>query len=249
MSCPYKSFMRISPFAAVLRPLYEFVYPPTCLACENHLKEDERKICSACWSSIRKLTVEDELYRDKLNELTSRGNIAGLASVFHFEKDGTLQTLIHHLKYDDMPRIGIELGKFVGEAIPAMIANVSFTGLVPVPLHPAKERERGYNQSEFICNGISKATGMKIYPRLLKRTRHTQTQTKLNAQERKENVAEAFELNPRHASTVARATFLIVDDIITTGATIDECASVLKAHGADKVFAASVAVPDHAHLP
>jgi predicted amidophosphoribosyltransferase len=93
------------------------------------------------------------------------------------------------------------------------------------------------------------ATGLKVFPHLLKRTRHTQTQTKLNAHERKENVADAFALNGRFDSMVSGASFLIVDDIITTGATIDECAGVLKAHGAENVFAASVAVPDHAHMP
>lgn len=239
----------LSPAISFLRPLYEFVYPPTCLVCENHLDENERTVCSACWSTIRRLSAEDELYRDKLGELKSRGNIDGLASVVVFEKEGTLQTLVHHLKYDDMPSIGIELGQLVGAAIHPMIGEVPFAGVIPVPLHRVKERERGYNQSEFICKGIANVTGLKVFPHLLIRTRHTQTQTKLNAQERKENVAAAFALNSRCRSLVRGSPFLIVDDIITTGATIDECARVLKENGAQKVYAASVAVPDHAHLP
>jgi ComF family protein len=240
----------LSPSLSLFRPLYEFVYPPTCLVCENHPAEDERKICVACWSSIRQLSSDDELYREKLNELKSRGNVAGFASAFHFEKDGTLQKLVHHLKYDDMPSIGVELGKFVAASIPTMIDSTTpICALVPVPLHPTKERERGYNQSEHICRGISKANGAQVLPHLLKRTRHTQTQTTLDARERKENVADAFALNTRFASLVRGANFIIVDDIITTGATIDECARVLKAHGTEKVFAVSVAVPDHTHLP
>lgn len=239
----------LSHWISFLRPMYEFIYPPTCLACEHHLTLEKNNICSTCLASIRPITPEDGLYREKLTELRSRGNVSGLASAFHFEKDGTLQTLIHHLKYDDMPEIGVELGKFVGTTLRSMLGDAAIGGLVPVPLHPAKERERGYNQSEFICKGISKVTGLKVFPHVLRRTRHTQTQTRLNAQERKENVADAFALDSRYARLVNGATFLIVDDIITTGATIDECARVLKENGAARVLAASVAVPDHAHLP
>jgi ComF family protein len=241
-----KAILRIG---FTLRPLYELIYPPTCLACESHLRNDERKICAACWSSIRTLTREDLLYQEKLAEITSRNCISGLASVFHFEKDGTLQNLIHQLKYQGMTGIGFELGKLVAKSLHPMVGDVSITAIVPVPLHPAKERERGFNQSEFICSGINCITGLPVIPHLLKRVRHTRTQTKLNAQERKANVADAFELNGRYASSVSRASFLLVDDIITTGATIVECARVLKDHGAEKIYAASIAVPDHTHLP
>jgi len=239
----------ISATISLLRPLYQFIYPPTCLACEAHLNDDERKICNKCWSSVRRLSRADSLYQEKLGELTSGGYISGLASVFHFEKDGTLQNVVHQLKYNGMTSIGVELGKLVGESLYPMLGDEAITGVVPVPLYPAKERERGYNQSEFIAKGVNNVTGLKVFPHLLKRTRHTKTQTKLNAQERKENVAEAFELNSHHSSLISHSSFLIVDDIITTGATIDECAKVLKEHGAEKIFAASIAVPDHAHLP
>jgi ComF family protein len=189
------------------------------------------------------------LFLEKREQLMSRGNISDLASVFHFEKDGTLQHLIHHLKYNEMTAIGVELGKYVGESLPMFLGEVSITGVVAVPLHPLKEKERGYNQSELICNGIREKTGLKLLPHLLKRTRHTRTQTKLNAHERKENVAEAFQVDSRFASLVRGSTLLIVDDIITTGATIDECARVLREYDAEKIFAASIAVPDHTHLP
>lgn len=239
----------LAPVRLFLRPLYQFIYPPACLACETHLDEDEEKICSVCWSSLRKLSADDSLYQEKLSQLTLGGYISGLASVFHFEKDGTLQNLIHQLKYQEMPSIGFELGKLVAESLQPMLGHVSIAGVIPVPLHPTKERERGYNQSEFIAKGISKVTGLKGFPHLLKRTRHTKTQTQLNSQERKENVADAFEVNSHYVSRISHASFLLVDDIITTGATIQECAKVLKDGGAEKIYAASIAVPDHSHLP
>ena len=232
----------------LLEPLFQLVYPPTCLSCERYLPDTESKICPECCSKIRRLTLDDELYREKLGQLIAKGNISGFASVFHFEKDGVLQALIHQLKYREMTSVGMELGKFVSESLSTMLERISFDALVPVPLHPARERERGYNQSEVICRGMGKAIGIPTC-RMLKRVRHTKTQTKLDAHERKENVAEAFAVNHRYARRVPHGTFLLVDDIITTGATVDECARVLKQHGAAKIFAASIGLPDHTHLP
>ncbi len=237
-----------SSIAAFVRPIYELIYPPTCLACERYLHTPDKRICPECWSRIRRLTPDDELYREKLGQLISKGNISGFASVFHFEKDGVLQALIHQLKYREMTSVGIELGRFVRDSVDPMLGRISFDALVPVPLHPARERERGYNQSEVICRGMGKGIGIPTC-RMLKRVRHTKTQTKLDAHERKENVADAFALNHRYRRRVAGGIFLLVDDIITTGATVDECAKVLKQHGAEKIFAASIGLPDHTHLP
>ena len=239
----------LSRVISILRPLYHFIYPPACFACEKTLDDDEHRICTDCLSTMHRLSVGDALYLEKRAELTARGNISGLASVFHFEKDGTLQDLIHHLKYSEMTAIGVELGKELGNVLSPMLGAVSITGIVPVPLHPLKLRERGYNQSEYICRGIRATTGLPVVPNLLMRVRHTRTQTRLNTQERMENVAKAFELNSRFASLVPGSTFLIVDDIITTGATSNECARVLKHHGAEKIFSGSIAVPDHTHQP
>ncbi len=235
--------------ASVLRPLLQFIYPQTCLACEKILGDADQRICFECLSSIRRLSIDDPLYREKRSQLTSRGNISGLASVFHFEKDGTLQHLVHHLKYNEKTDVGVELGKMLGEMLITMLGTVSFNGIAPVPLHPLKKRERGFNQSEFVCKGVRAVTGVRVMPSILRRVRHTRTQTKLNTLERMENVSDAFELNPRYASVVPQSTFLIVDDIITTGATTNECARVLMECGAKKVFAASIGVPDHTHLP
>ncbi|MBI5472840.1 MAG: ComF family protein [Ignavibacteriae bacterium] len=238
----------ITSFTNFVRPAYELIYPPTCLACECHLADITSRICADCWSKIRRLTSGDDLYCEKLNELVAGGNVSGFASAFHFEKDGVLQNLIHQLKYREMTRVGTELGRLIGESLREMLGGVAFDAIVPIPLHPARERERGYNQSEIICRAVSRDIGVPTRS-LLKRIRHTKTQTKLDSRQRKENVAGAFALRRRFARLVDGKMVLLVDDIITTGATVDECARVLKRHGADRVFAASVAVPDHTHLP
>lgn len=236
----------LSPIALALRPLYQFVYPPTCLACNCHLSEDVSRLCSACRGSIRSVAVDDDLFKEMNARLLSGGDIAGLVSAFHFEKEGTLQSLIHQLKYEEMTSVGIELGKQLGAIVKLRFADISKTWLVPVPLHPHKKRERGYNQSDFVAKGISSVTGMDVLPALLKRKKNTKTQTKLNREERKENMNDAFELNSRFRSCVPRSSFILVDDVITTGATIQECARILRQSGAAHVFAASIALADHA---
>lgn len=231
------------------RAVYQLVYPPTCLACAAFLADDDGKICGACRSQIKELSIHDELYREKREQLLQHGHIAGLASRFRFEKDGTLQNLIHQLKYDEMTVIGLEFGRMLAETFPAMLGECTLAGIVPVPLHPVKQRERGYNQSLYIARGISERTGIVVLPNLLRRTRHTRSQTKLNADERRVNVAEAFAVNRRSRFPIGGSTLLLVDDIITTGATIVECAKALKAAGARRVFAASLAIPDTSHMP
>ncbi len=199
-------------------------------------------MCSACWSSIREVTKDDDLYRDTYHKLVQQGHISGLISKYYFDKDATLQSLIHELKYNGMTSIGVLLGERVGEVLQDQVDVASIAGLVPVPLHRAKLRERGYNQSEYICKGISKTSGIRVYPKLLRRIRYTESQTQLGIDERKGNVAEAFAVNPPPGVDITRQTFVIVDDVITTGATIESCGSTLIQAGAKQVLACSVAL-------
>jgi ComF family protein len=123
-----------------------------------------------------------------------------------------------------------------------LFSDGAISGLIPVPLHPAKCRERGYNQSEYICQGIHAVTGLRVITGLLKRQRYTESQTHLEIEERRKNVAGAFVLDP--SAEVSGRTFLIVDDVITTGATMSACAKTLGDHGAGIVIACSVALAE-----
>jgi ComF family protein len=176
------------------------------------------------------------------SRLTSEGHVCRLVSAYHFEKDGTLQSLIHHLKYGGITALGVELDRRLGECVQAALGSESICGIVPVPLHPTKRRERGYNQSEYICKGVHERTGLSVIQPVLLRRKYTKSQTELNIDRRKENVRDAFAVDKSFLPIIPHQTFLIVDDIITTGSTIDACAKVLVEHGAKHVFAASVAL-------
>ncbi|MBI4534827.1 MAG: ComF family protein [Ignavibacteriae bacterium] len=229
---------------SIVRPIREFIYPPVCFVCDAPLTESNSRVCGQCWTRIRPVDSEDELYRVMSDRLRVSGSIAHLVSAYHFEKDGVLQSLIHQLKYEAFTRIGIELGEKLGGVVAAMAGFPNVYGIIPVPLHRLKERERGYNQSEFICKGISNVTGLQVCPALLFRKKYTRSQTQLNAAERKENVGDAFEATPFGRSVIQGHTFIVADDVITTGATIEACARVLKANGARSVIAASVALAE-----
>ncbi len=236
----------LSMIRTLIQPLYEFLYPPACLACDAFLDETTSKICPSCFGSIRPIAMDDELYCEMRMRLTSGGHVSGLASAFHFEKQGTLQTLIHELKYMEMTVNGVELGKFTGEAVLKKLAGIELDAAIPVPLHPAKRRERGYNQSEYIAKGISRVTGLRLLPDAIQRVRNTRSQTSLTLEERKENVDGAFSISQKQIGSIRGKNLLLVDDVITTGATIIEAARVLKSHGAGDVYAASIALADHA---
>lgn len=156
---------------------------------------------------------------------------------------------MHKLKYYGMTSLGLEMGRRLGESVVSQVDPRSVAGLIAVPLHRVKLRERGYNQSDFIARGVSDVTGLPVLARILERRRYTKSQTQLDAQERKENVLGAFSVSPSSISSIRERTFLIIDDVITTGATIEACAHVLVERGANGVIACAVALADRPSLP
>ena len=223
------------------RPLIEFIYPRTCFVCESPMQHTGSRVCQACWSTIQSLGPDDPPFREMQRRLTEGGSVGGLISLYHFEKDGTLQSVIHQLKYGGMSSLGVELGRRLGEHI----NRGSVDAVIPVPLHGTKLRERGYNQSASIAQGIHDVTGIPVCSSLLKRHKYTNSQTQLTAAERMVNVGDAFSLNKRGSVTPEGKTLMLVDDVVTTGATMDACARVLRAAGARSVLAASIAIADH----
>jgi len=223
----------------VLRTLASFVVPPVCFACGKAMTAGKARLCTACLALIRRVGDSDEPFRSSLGRLQSEGGISGFVVPWYVDRKGPLQVLIHRLKYGGMTRIGEELGEEVGRC--AMASGIGKAdGIVPVPLHPSKLRERGYNQSEHIGRGMARVTGWPLIPRLVERRRFTPSQTLLSADERHENVRGAFIARPSRRRPVDGRTFILVDDIVTTGATMCACASALCGAGARNVFCCAI---------
>lgn len=226
---------------SLMEPFYRFIFPALCVVCEASLSRDERKVCSGCRAAIRPVRRDDPLFAETFHRLSENGAVDDLVSVFIFDDQGPLQSIIHQLKYSGMHSLGVELGMLLGERLGESLPGERIDALVPIPLHMSKLRERGYNQSEYICKGILRTYEQAPLTRILGRKRYTESQTHLNIDQRRMNVSGAFEL-----SATSRAldgwTVVLVDDVITTGATTAECARVLKDHGVQKVIASSVAL-------
>ena len=220
-----------------LNTIFDFFLPRFCPGCNKKLLPDENPVCIECLSSILiadEIRLEDEYDRN----FSSSKIIKDFYSRFVFETDKTLQSVIHALKYQKKFKLGMYLGEILSEGIKTRNWQVDL--IVPVPIHPLKKVERGYNQSDYIVKGLSKSLNIPNSTKLIKRTRHTESQTKLKMKARAQNVADAFDV--RNSKKINGKNILLVDDIITTGATIQECGRALVKGGTKTVYACSVGI-------
>lgn len=228
--------------ANCVSPVRDFFFPPLCFSCNNRLADTESRVCHTCWQSIEKIRPDDHTVHVMRERFLEDGSIDEFYSCYYFQEGGVFQKLVHSLKYEAITKFGIELGKHIGAIMKAQTNVHAIDALVPVPLHKLKQRERGYNQSESLCQGISEVLHRPVALSLVKRLKNTVSQTHLSAEERNQNVGDAFEVSLVKRHLVQGKTLLIVDDVITTGSTIQSVARVLKIAGAAKVIAASAAI-------
>ncbi len=221
----------------------DLIFPRNCPLCKQALFDFEPCLCTICQGMLPRANLHLHPFD---NELTSK--LQGLMPVhrvmafLRFTKKGKSQTLLHLLKYKNKPELGEELGRLYGLSL----LEKGFAGfwdvLVAVPLHPLKKQRRGYNQSECFARGLSKVLGIP-YRELLVRRKFTTTQTNKSRLERLENVDDVFALNEGQVTQGLR--ILLVDDILTTGATLCACAQTLLQGGAKHVDLATIAAGGH----
>ena len=222
-----------------LNTLFDFFLPRFCPGCNKKLSSKEQPVCSDCLSSI--LIADDfRLQFEYDKKFITEKIIKDFYARYVFETDKTLQDIIHALKYKKQFKLGTFLGEILSEGVKNL--NWQFDLIVPVPIHPLKKAERGYNQSDYIVKGLSKSLGIPYSTKLLKRTKHTESQTHLAMTERAKNVANAFKV--KNHELIKGKSFLLVDDVITTGATTQECGRALFNSGAKTVYACSVGIAE-----
>ena len=219
----------------------DFFLPRFCPACKKKLTESEKFICDECLSSIKRAD-DDRLKIEFERKFSSSKIISGFTSLFIFEKDKALQSLIHSFKYNKRFPNAKFLGGQIGIELGAIIMKWNIDIIIPVPLHHLKKAERGYNQSEFIVQGLSSKLKITFTTKVVKRTRYTESQTTFNQTEREKNISNAFKV--RRKKKIVGKNILMVDDVITTGSTIKECGKALIKSGVKSVYACSVAIAD-----
>jgi competence protein ComFC len=228
----------------IIPKIIDFVVPRFCIACKCKLVSHEQFICASCLSQIKELSTS-EINNEFKRKFISTIFIDAYTSLFIFEEKGVLQDLIHALKYNQKFKVGIFLGKLVGDKKKEVLTKWNIDLIIPIPLFNLKKIERGYNQADYIGKGLKKSLRIKLDTAIAKRIKNTVSQTKLSSIERSENMRDAFVI--RKFNRIMGKNILIVDDVITTGITVLELARKLKEKGANKVYSLSVATPLISH--
>jgi ComF family protein len=223
-----------------IQKLLDFFIPRICPSCKSQLDFTEEVICRKCLPRLKRVS-EDIIFTEFQDKFKKDKIISDFTSLYYFEKDKEVHNIIHEFKYNGKFRIGLYLGALIACNLETRIRSWNIDYIFPVPLHHLRRSERGFNQSYYIAKGIKSELKIPIAANLLKRQRFTDSQTHLSIIERKENVKDAFLVKKN--KIISGKNILLLDDVITTGATISECGKVLLKAGTAKIYAASVAIP------
>ena len=239
---PITTFLK--PARRLCEPLLDLVYPPRCLGCEDRIHAAD-VLCARCMADLIRIPFDQDSSRQQIESLSHPFAATMMMVAFDYERESVLESCIHAMKYRGLFRIAAWFGGLLGEAAAGTEFSRGDPIIAPVPLHPVKRVERGYNQAEHVSRGFALETGLSLVPNLLRRTRYTQSQAMsvLDIRGRRQNMLNAFRLNPKHAGKVQGRPVILVDDLITTGATMAECAMVLREHGVTDIRIAAIARP------
>ena len=214
--------------------IVDLIYPPLCLICDHRLAQEELQVCPACLDKLKLIGIPHE-------QFSVPGDIHISSAWALFEFDERLQQLIHHLKYSRRRKpIMVVMNHYQSQILDQLpIDEIDL--VISIPLHSRKFRERGYNQVDDMSRWFAERLNAKLGNHLVKRTKYTSTQTKLSAEERVENVRAAFDVT--NGSALKDKHVLLVDDVLTTGATSNTLAGVLKGIGAKKIDLVTLSTP------
>lgn len=224
---------------SVLVDFLALFFPNYCFGCNGGMVKGEEILCTNCISELPLLDHGQSDNNPILKKFIGRLPLKHGFLLLKFQKKGIVQNLLHKLKYDNRPEVGERLGRILSKRIVDDGYGHAFDLIIPVPLHKHKMRIRGYNQSAVIGEGMGKILEIPCDDFIISRKKSTHTQTKKSKIERWENVNDAFKVS--YPDQVLGKRILIVDDVITTGATIEACAKSLLEAGASEISIACLA--------
>lgn len=224
---------------------YDFLsllYPDLCVACKKALITGEKTLCTSCFHKLPRTDFHHENHNILHEIFMGRIKLEQMVAFLYFKKGGMVQEIIHQFKYKNRTEVGNTLGEIYAYELMQCnwINNIDF--LIPIPLHGKKLKKRGFNQSEEFAKGLSKILDLPLRSDLLSRAIFSETQTRKSKYQRWENVKDIFEL--KNPEQLKDAHVLLVDDVITTGATIEAAATCIKKSSKAKVSVVALAFTD-----
>jgi ComF family protein len=217
-------------------------FPTYCLGCKQVLLQQELWLCTTCFADLPQTYYHLHRNNPVAQKLYGKVPATYAMALYKFRTGSPVQHLIHQLKYGHQPVIGEMLGRIYGAQLVQQAWESPFECIVPVPLHQDRLRQRGYNQSDYFAKGMATLLDIPRYNHCVARIKNTNTQTKKNKIERYQNLMEAFRIVDPHVINSKHA--LLVDDVITTGATLEACALSLLSAGAKEISIATICVAD-----
>lgn len=209
---------------AFLQNIFSLFYPNQCLGCNALLLKNENLICTHCSLDLPYTFHERNEQNETYTSFYGLVPIEFGLSLLYFRNEGITQKLIHQLKYKGKQEVGTFLGAIFSEEIKEVILKNQVTEIIPVPLHKKRLQQRGYNQVTTFCESLSKNIGIPFNEKLLYRTTYTETQTHKN-KEARQYAKNIFDVN--FSEVDHNKHFLLIDDVITTGATLEKCCKAL----------------------
>jgi ComF family protein len=205
--------------------LISLFYPRLCAGCNTPLVKGEEVLCLSCMADLPRTNYHFNVENPVFLAFIGRANIEMATSFCRFDKGGRLQHLLHQLKYNRNLEVGRKMGMLLGYDLSQCELYKNIDAIIPVPLHPRKEKSRGFNQSAEIGKGLSESMNRPLLLGNLVRVAHTASQTRKGRYERWENVHGIFDV--KNSALLTDKHLLLVDDVITTGATLEACCAPL----------------------
>ena len=227
-----------SVISEILGDFVSLLFPDYCLACEDALVKGEELVCIRCLLDLPATNYHLDHSNPLKTRLAYRLPLEYAMAMYKFSKSGKVQALLHALKYRNHPELGVMLGAIYGQKL-SEVADLTFDIIIPVPLHTARKRKRGYNQSSKFAHGLSDRLHIPFSDTFMTRGVMTATQTKKTKLSRWQNVKDVFTLTDPEAAIGKR--ILLVDDVVTTGATLESCATPLLEAGCKSLSIACIA--------
>jgi ComF family protein len=225
--------------SSLLSDFFSLFFPEGCHACQAPLHKQEIALCTSCSYFLPQTGYHLLPVNPVIQMFWGRVNVEAAAAYYHFHKGGKVQNMIHRLKYGGHQEIGLEIGKRYGANLKQSVLFKDCSLIVPVPLHVRKLKKRGFNQSELFGEGLSESMGLELRLNCLERESVSGTQTRQSRYSRWKNVETVFRLN--NPALIEGQHVLLVDDVVTTGATLEACVrALLEARGV-KVSIATMA--------